>query len=383
MTHPSSGAPRAEGAVTATSEGRNSPGEGPLQDATPSPGREVVGGPSTPTSPVEGKAAQPFVARRIEYAGTGMGTKIALVAYTSPQLPERSVRAAFDSALHKMQHLEQLLSDWRSDSDVGRINAQPGRFVSVSDQTRFVIEKGLWCGALSLGAFDVTYAALDPLWKFGDAADSTPTLPDPREVARAVARVDYRLVNVEPETGRVRIGPRQKLGLGGIAKGYIVDEMAAALSRAGLGAYLVQAGGDLYAAGTKPWGEAWEAGVQDPRLPIGNAFAKLALRDRAFSTAGDYARAFFVDGKRYHHIVDPATGRPSSASRSVTVWAPSALIADALDDAIFILGPEKGLSLVESQPGVGAVIVDGNNRLWVSQRLRTQLKVHHLPTDGP
>jgi thiamine biosynthesis lipoprotein len=109
----------------------------------------------------------------------------------------------------------------------------------------------------------------------------------------------------------------------------------------------------------------------------------VALSDHAFSTAGDYERSYLVGGKRYHHIIDPRTGFPATASRSVTIWAKTALEADAIDDAVFILGPEKGLKLVESLEGVGAVIVDANNKVWVSDRLKSVVRLTAMPTDGP
>jgi thiamine biosynthesis lipoprotein len=133
-------------------------------------------------------------------------------------------------------------------------------------------------------------------------------------------------------------------------------------SAASLTDFLAQAGGDLYGAGHRPDGSPWVSGIRDPRGSEGTYFATLELTDHAFSTAGDYARAFFVGGKRYHHIIDPRTGYPATACRSVTVWAADALTADAVDDAVFILGPEKGLKLVESLPDVGAVVVDKDNK---------------------
>jgi thiamine biosynthesis lipoprotein len=105
--------------------------------------------------------------------------------------------------------------------------------------------------------------------------------------------------------------------------------------------------------------------------------------NHAFSTAGDYARAYFKGGKRYHHILDPRTGYPATACRSVTIWAPDATTADAIDDAVFILGPERGLPLVESIPDAGAVIVDARNRVWVSKRLQKRVAVLRAPSDGP
>jgi thiamine biosynthesis lipoprotein len=171
--------------------------------------------------------------------------------------------------------------------------------------------------------------------------------------------------------------------LGGIAKGYIVDQAARVLRESGVLGFLAQAGGDLFGSGKKPDGSPWVSGIQDPRGPQGDFFAVLELTDHAFSTAGDYARAYVVGGKRYHHIIDPKTGYPATACRSVTIWAPDATTADGVDDAVFILGPERGLKLVESLAGVGAVIVDDHNRLFISERVRDKVKVLKAPTDAP
>jgi thiamine biosynthesis lipoprotein len=194
--------------------------------------------------------------------------------------------------------------------------------------------------------------------------------------------VDYRRVEVDEQKSALRIGKGQKVGLGGIAKGYIVDRAVRVLRDAGLDAFLVQAGGDLYGAGKKPDGSPWVSGIQDPRQSPGTFFASIALEDHAFSTAGDYARSYVVKNKRYHHIIDPRTGYPATACRSVTIWAPDAFIADAVDDIVFILGPKLGLPLVESLEGVGAVIVDAKNQVIVSQRLQGRVRMVSAPTDG-
>ena len=136
-----------------------------------------------------------------------------------------------------------------------------------------------------------------------------------------------------------------RMSLGGIAKGYAVDAAARVLEARGSRAFFVQAGGDLYVQGRKPDGSPFRVGVRDPRgKDASDYFAMLEVEDHAFSTAGDYERGFVKDGKRYHHIIDPRTGYPATASRSVTIWAKDAFTADAIDDAVFILGPEKGLA---------------------------------------
>jgi len=144
---------------------------------------------------------------------------------------------------------------------------------------------------------------------------------------------------------------------------------------------MVQAGGDLYVSGQK--GAAnWMVGVRDPRGSADKVIAAMPIQDHAFSTAGDYERSFVLDGKRYHHIIDPKTGYPATASRGVTIFAPTAFLADALDDAVFILGPKKGLALADSYPDCSALIVDAQNKVWMSKSLEGKLQRTGAPTDG-
>jgi thiamine biosynthesis lipoprotein len=354
------------------------------RDAPPAPSIDAArrdtgpgAGTAAPANAVPAAAPEP---KKVEAKEVAMGTSVTFVAYTSERVDEAAARALFAKALAEIQRLEALLSEWRETSDVGRINRAAGEWVAVGPEALDVIQKGISAGQLSDGTFDITFQAMSDVWKFGDARDTEPRVPTRTEVLARKRLVDYR--RVEIASGKVRIGKDQKVGLGGIAKGYIVDAAARILRDGGLASFLVQAGGDLYGAGTKPDGSRWVSGIQDPRGGAGTFFGIIELQDHAFSTAGDYARAYVVAGKRYHHIIDPRTGFPATACRSVTIWAPDALTADTVDDAVFILGPEKGLPLVESLEGVGAVIVDAANKVWVSERLEGRWKQLGVPTEG-
>jgi len=332
---------------------------------------------STPTEPVAPKPVE-----KIDFQDAAMGTNVHFIGYTNAQLDSVKVRAAMTRALNEMKRLEAVLSEWRDDSEVGRINSNPDHWVPVGPETFAVISRALAEGKASGGAFDITFQAMSDVWKFGSAADAQPKVPSKAEVERRRVLVDYRSVELDPVAQAVRLPKAHKIGLGGIAKGYIVDRAAEVLKKAGIQAFLVQAGGDLYGAGRKPDGSPWISGIQDPRGPEGTSFATIELTDHAFSTAGDYARSYVIGKRRYHHIIDPHTGYPATASRSVTVWADDATTADAVDDAVFILGPEAGLKLAEATPGVGVVIVDKNNKVWLSPRLQGQVHIVHPPTDG-
>jgi thiamine biosynthesis lipoprotein len=348
--------------------------------AQAAPANAVTGLQPTASAAVEAKAA--FQPTKVEVQDEAMGTSLHFIAYTTPAVDEVATRVAIAKAIAEMRRLEGLLSEWQPDSQIGQVNNHAGEWVSVGPEAAAVIERGLWAGQLSGGSFDITFQALSKVWKFGSAQEDKPKLPSPAEVERLRRRVDYRRVELDQPGGRVRIGKDQQLGLGGIAKGYIVDQAVKVLREHGVMGFLAQAGGDLFGSGRKPDGAPWVSGVQDPRGAQGEFFAVLELTDHAFSTAGDYARAYVVGGKRYHHIIDPKTGYPATACRSVTIWAPDATTADGVDDAVFILGPERGLKLVESLAGVGAVIVDAQNRVFISERVKDKVKVLKPPTDA-
>jgi FAD:protein FMN transferase len=363
---------------------------GPLGSAAPTPA--VVQPQAAPANAVTAiqpsasavaAASAPFKPTKVEAQAEAMGTSLHFIAYTATSVDETATRAVFAQAIAEMRRLETLLSEWKPDSQIGQVNLHAGEWVTIGPEAATVIERGLWAGKLSGGSFDITFQALSKVWKFGSAQEDKPKLPSRAEVAQLLKLVDYRKVELDQANGRVRLGKGQQVGLGGIAKGYIVDQAARVLRDGGVHGFLVQAGGDLFGSGKKPDGSPWVSGIQDPRGPQGDFFAVLELTDHAFSTAGDYARSYVVDGKRYHHIIDPKTGYPATACRSVTIWAPDATTADGIDDAVFILGPERGLKLVESLPGVGAVIVDDHNRLFISERVRDKVKVLKPPTDAP
>ncbi len=320
--------------------------------------------------------------RKIEVKAQAMSTSVAFVAFTHEGADEAAVRAAIDAAITEIRRLEGLLSEWKPDTEISALNRSRGEWLKVSPETFEVLDRGVWAGGLSDGTFDITFQVMSELWKFGSAGESKPVVPSAAAIAERRARVDYRKVELDRSAQRVRIGKDQQVGLGGIAKGYIVDSAARVLTRASVRSFLVRAGGDLYGSGRKPDGSRWVSGIQDPRAEHDSFFALLELEDHAFSTAGDYARSYVVGGKRYHHIIDPRTGYPATACRSVTIWAKDALTADAVDDAVFILGPERGLELVERLDGVGAVIVDAQNRVRVSKRLEGKVKITRAPTDG-
>lgn len=347
--------------------------------ASEDPAKAVL---ASASEPLPHASTRAFVPERVQGSGAAMGTHIAFAAYTTPATDATKIRQSFDAAIDEIKRIEALMTTWRPDSEVSRINAAAGKSaVKVSDETFAVIKESVHASEISEGTFDITFHTLHGLWKFDEDLDPHP--PSEEAIRARLPFVGWRNIKLDETAKSVMLAKdKTQIGLGGIAKGYAVDMAAKVLDRAGLTSYFVQAGGDLFARGTKPDGTEWQAGIRDPRGPEGRWFAKLPLTNHAFSTAGDYERAYVVGGKRYHHIIDPRTGQPATACRSVTIWAPSALLADEIDDAVFILGPEKGMKLVESLDGVAAVIVDARNNVGVSKRLQGKLQVVGVPSDG-
>jgi thiamine biosynthesis lipoprotein len=311
-----------------------------------------------------------------------MGTEAVFTAYTNDS---DKADHAFVAAYAEIRRIEALMTDWQHpgepESDVVRINAAAGgKPVPVSAETLEVIEAALDMSRRSEGAFDITYAAMRGLWKFDE--DLEKRVPPADEIARRRKLINFREVIVDDKARTVRLRrPGMRLGLGGIAKGYAVDRCVGVMRAHGLKDFMVQAGGDLFVSGQKGKNN-WMVGVRDPRGAPQAIIAKMSIKDHAFSTAGDYERSFVLDGRRYHHIIDPKTGYPATASRGVTIFAPTAFLADALDDAVFIMGPERGMALVDSYPDCAAMIVGADNKVWVSKSLEGRLQRTGPPTEG-
>jgi thiamine biosynthesis lipoprotein len=315
-----------------------------------------------------------------------MGTRCTIAAFHHD---EALVERAVTRAVAEIDRLDALMTTWTETSEVSRINAMAGNgeAVPVSAETFEVLAQSLWVAGASGGAFDVTVGAFKGLWKFDE--DNDGTLPKPSDVRDRLKYVDYGGLMLDSGRRAARLARAgQSITLGGIAKGFIVDRAVHSLREAGLVDFLVQAGGDLYAAGTRGDRE-WKVGILDPRAGTSEerstdtSFALLSLRDRAFNTSGDYERFVMKDGKRYHHILDPKTGQPVAHTRSVTVLAPTSFLADTLDTAVFVLGAEKGLAFLESVPGAEGVVVDAENRVHVSRGLQSRIKLLRPPTDAP
>ena len=290
-----------------------------------------------------------------------MGTELVLKVLGTDR---EFLAQAVDDAVRELQRVEDLMTDWRA-SPLTKLNDAAGTGPQVVPrELAILIQRGLEIGELTGGAFDITYAGAGKLWDF---KAEPPVIPDAQRIAKALESVDYRRVAVDLEKSTVDLPAGMRIGLGGIAKGYGVDCAMALLLERGVKHALVNAGGDLKALG-REFGKLWEIAIRHPRGKD-EILAVIPLSNTCVMTSGDYERFFERDGKRYHHILDPRTGYPSTGCMSATVTGPDAAFCDAIATAMCVLGPEEGLALIEKLSRVEALLVDLEGDTHVSSGL--------------
>ncbi|MGD8831926.1 MAG: FAD:protein FMN transferase [Pseudomonadales bacterium] len=290
-----------------------------------------------------------------------MGTRIhAELWHQDPATAHRLL----DAVLDEMRRIENAYSPYIEDSDLSRLNREAGSgWVETTPEMIDLLTKSAEVSRLTGGAFDITYASVGRYYDYREGKR-----PDDAEIAEGLKAIDYHYVEVDAANNRVRFThPHVYIDLGGIAKGYAVDRCIELLMAQGITQASVAAGGDSRILGDRN-GEPWTVGVRDPRHK-GAVAVLLPLVDTAVSTSGDYERFFEEGGVRYHHILDPSTGDSARKSWSVTILGPEATFTDALSTSVFVLGPEKGLALIDSLPGIDAIIIDARGQLRYSADL--------------
>jgi thiamine biosynthesis lipoprotein len=284
-----------------------------------------------------------------------MGTAITVELWSAERA---AAEAAIAAVMAEMHRIDQAMSPHKPDSELSRINRLAGEGpVPLSAEMAALLARALEFSRLSDGAFDISYAAVGHLYDYRQGI-----YPGDAALARARAAVGYQHLALDRAAGTLRFGrPGMRIDLGGFAKGHAVDNATAILRRLGIAHAMVAAGGDSRLLGDRR-GRLWSIAIRDPRRP-GEVVAVLPLEDTAISTSGDYERYFEQDGRRHHHVIDPATGRSPAGVRSVTILAADGLTAEAWSKTVFVLGAEKGLRLLETQPGIDAVVVDAAGNL--------------------
>lgn len=307
-----------------------------------------------------------------------MGTTTEITIYGEKNDP------VTDSAFKTMEEIEKVASEYLKDSQLSKINHFAGKKkVKVDARLYEMIEKSVYYSKLSDGAFDITVGPLIDLWRIKEKMQkTTPSLPGEKEIKQKLKLVSYREISLNRKERSVYLKKRgMRIGLGAVAKGYAVDKAVEKLKTKNIKRALVRLGGEIRVLGErkKPWYAPercipWRIGIQHPREKD-KLLGVIELKDgEAISTSGDYEQYFVKNGVRYHHILNPKTGKPAWECQAVTVVANKGLDADVLSTTVFVLGPDKGMELIEKLPEVEGLIVKNNGEVIFSSGMKARFK---------
>lgn len=291
-------------------------------------------------------------------AGRTMGTRyhIKLVAHNAQKIPILKQRIE-----QRLEQINRSMSTYRPDSEISRFNAMraSGKSFAASNDFLQVMQAGRDVHRLSQGAWDGTVRPLVTLWGFGKGGPIDRP-PSAQAISRAKQLVDFSAIEILPDGHLKKRQSGVTVDLASIAKGYGVDQIAVLVSSMGFTQYLVEIGGEVYAAGRRADGKQWRIGINRPQKggPADAVYRVVALQDQAMATSGDYRNFIEIDGRSYSHIIDPRTGKPvANGVVSASVITAGCTLADGLATAIMVMGPESGLALLNRLDGVEGLII--------------------------
>ncbi|MBP6180979.1 FAD:protein FMN transferase [Flavobacterium sp.] len=272
-----------------------------------------------------------------------------------------------DMSVAEVSRLENLISDWIPSTPISQVNKFAGiKPVKVPQEVFDLVERSIKISELTSGAFDISYASMDKIWKFDGSMTRMPT---PEEIKKSVSKVGYKNIILDHKNSTIFLKLEgMKLGLGGIGQGFIADKIKFLLTYKGVAAGIVNISGDINTWGKQTNGEKWKVGIKNP-LNKNKIFATFPLDDSAVETSGSYEKYVTFNGKRYSHIIDTRTGYPATGVISVSVFAKTTELADALATGIFVMGVDVGLDLVNQLPGVGCIYVDESGKIFSSKNI--------------
>lgn len=272
-----------------------------------------------------------------------------------------------DMAVAEISRIEKLISDWDPNSQVSEITRQAAiKPVKVDKEVFDLIDRSIKISELTSGAFDISYASMDKIWKFDGSMTKKPT---EEEIKRSVEKIGYKKIILNEQDNSVFLKEAgMKIGFGAIGKGYAADKAKALLIKKGAQAGIINASGDMNTWGKQPNGESWMVAITNP-LNKEKAFSWLPIDNSAIVTSGNYEKFVVFDNIRYAHIIDPRTGYPAQGIVSASVLCSSAELADALATAVTVMGVEVGLDFINQLKGVECIIVDVNNKVHTSENI--------------
>ncbi len=275
-----------------------------------------------------------------------------------------------DLAVGEITRIEKLISSWDPASQTSEINRNAGvKPIKVDEELYNLIGRSVEISKLTDGAFDISFASMDKIWKFDG---SMTEMPPKVAIKQSVAKVGYQNIILDPENFTVFLKLEgMKIGFGGIGKGYAADKAKKLLIEKGVSAGIINASGDMNTWGKQPDGEFWKVALTNP-MDKNKAFALLPLNENAVVTSGNYEKYVTFNNIRYTHIIDPRTGYPSTGIISATVFAPKAEIADALATSIFVMGKDVGIDFINQLPKIECIIIDEKGEIFTSKHIEIE-----------
>ena len=272
-----------------------------------------------------------------------------------------------DTAVAEISRIEKLISSWDDNSQTSKINRNAGfKPVKVDKELFDLIERAIGISKLTDGAFDISYASMDRIWKFDG---SMTKMPSKEEITASVEKVGYKNIVLDKKNSTVFLKLEgMKIGFGAIGKGYAADSAKKLLISKNVSSGIINASGDMNTWGKQPNGNEWKVAITNP-MNKNKVFALLPIINGAVVTSGNYEKYVNFNGKRYTHIIDPRTGYPSTGIVSVTVFAPKAELADALATSVFVMGKEAGLDRINQLPKIECIIIDDNGNITKSKNI--------------
>ena len=283
---------------------------------------------------------------------------------------EAQGEAYIDWAVGEITRIEKLISSWDPNSQTSAINANAGKKpVKVDRELIELIQRAIAISKLTDGAFDISYASMDKIWKFDG---SMTAMPDAQTIASSVEKVGFQNIVIDSKASTVFLKKEgMKIGFGAIGKGYAADKAKQLLIEKGVSAGIINASGDMNTWGKQTNGNSWKVAITNP-LDKNKVFALLPIINSAVVTSGDYEKYVTFNGTRYAHIIDPRTGYPATGIISATVFAPKAELADALATSVFVIGIEVGLNRINQLPGIECIIVDDQGNIHKSDHIEIE-----------
>lgn len=293
-----------------------------------------------------------------------MGSRFEITAiHENPQVAWDAINAG----ITEITRIEKLISSWDPNSQTSEVIRQAGiQPVEVYKELFDLINRALQISRITDGAFDISYASMDKIWKFDG---SMTEMPSADIVANAAAKIDYKNILLNSYNQTVFLKERgMKIGFGAIGKGYAAQKAKEVMSGMGIRNGVVNASGDLIAWGKNEKGELFQVGIADPKNKD-QVLSWLNVENTSVVTSGDYERFVMFDKVRYAHIIDPRTGYPTTGIKSVTIITANPELADALSTSVFVLGVEKGIAFVNQLPGVECLIITDQDQIKTSENL--------------